>query len=119
MGSWWDRKRSKKWNVNYKLRQRIKEAQDPHTSYVDAHRVDCSYDVAKCLQCQQVKVEHRHPIGLLQPHTILESKWEVILMDFIVGLPLLGMRHDLIFCGTQHPDEECSFYSCAYDVSGT
>jgi hypothetical protein len=24
--------------------------------------------VARCLECQQVKAEHRHPTGLLQPH---------------------------------------------------
>ena len=52
--------------------------------------------VARCLECQQVKDKHRHPIGLLQPHAILKSKWEVILMDFIVGLPLTGRRHDSI-----------------------
>ena len=34
--------------------------------------------VARCLECQQVKAKHRHPTGLLQPHAILESKWEVI-----------------------------------------
>jgi hypothetical protein len=27
------------------IRQRIKEAQDQHKSYVDAHRVDCNYEV--------------------------------------------------------------------------
>jgi hypothetical protein len=52
--------------------------------------------VVRCLECQQVKAEHRHATGLLQPHAILESKWEVILMDFIVGLPLTGRRHDSI-----------------------
>jgi hypothetical protein len=53
--------------------------------------------VARCLECQQVKAEHRHPTGLLQPHAIPESKWEVISMDFIVGLPLTAKRHDSIF----------------------
>jgi hypothetical protein len=53
--------------------------------------------VARCLECQQVKAEHRHLAGLLQPHAIPESKWEVISMDFIVGLPLMARRHDLIF----------------------
>jgi hypothetical protein len=28
--------------------------------------------VARCLECQQVKVEHRHLAGLLQRHAILE-----------------------------------------------
>ena len=53
--------------------------------------------VDKCLECQQVKAEHRHPVGLLQPHAIPEMKWEVISMDFIVGLPLTTKRHDSIF----------------------
>jgi hypothetical protein len=53
--------------------------------------------VVKCIECQQVKAEHRHPTGLLQPHAIPESKWEVISMDFIVGLSLMSRRYDLIF----------------------
>jgi hypothetical protein len=53
--------------------------------------------VARCLECQQVKVEHRQPTRLLQPHAIPESKWEVISMDFIVGLPLTARRYDSIF----------------------
>jgi hypothetical protein len=53
--------------------------------------------VARCLECQQVKSEHRHPTGLLHPHAILELKWEVISMDFIVGFPLAARRHDSIF----------------------
>jgi hypothetical protein len=53
--------------------------------------------MARCLECQQVKAEHRHLVGLLQPHVIPESKWEVILMDFIVGLSLTARRHDSIF----------------------
>ena len=53
--------------------------------------------LARCLECQQVKVEHRHLAGLLQSHAILESKWEVILMDFIVGFPLTIRIHDSIF----------------------
>ena len=44
-----------------------------------------------------MKVEHRHPTRLLQPHVIPESKWEVISMDFIVGFPLMARRNDSIF----------------------
>jgi hypothetical protein len=43
--------------------------------------------VARCLECQQGKAEHRHPAGLLQPHAIPESKWGVISMDFILDCP--------------------------------
>jgi hypothetical protein len=48
--------------------------------------VDIVNCVARCLEGRQVKVERRHPIGLLQPHTFMESKWEVISRDFIVGI---------------------------------
>jgi len=44
--------------------------------------------VAKCLTCQQVKIEHRLPGGLLQPLDIPSWKWESIAMDIVVGLPL-------------------------------
>jgi transposase InsO family protein len=59
--------------------------------------VDIVNYVTRCLECQQVKIEHRHPVGLLQPQVIPESKWEVISMDCIVGFPLTEMRRDSIF----------------------
>jgi hypothetical protein len=43
--------------------------------------------IARCMECQKVKVEHRHPTGFLHPLPIPEKKWEVITMDFIRGLP--------------------------------
>jgi len=43
--------------------------------------------VAKCLTCQQVKIEHQRPGGLLQPLDIPVWKWESIAMDFVTGLP--------------------------------
>lgn len=57
---------------------------------------DVVHFVAKCLECQQVKAYHHHPVGLLQPHDVLMSKWEVISMDFVVGLPLTSHRHNVI-----------------------
>jgi hypothetical protein len=42
---------------------------------------------AKFLDSKQVKAEHRHPKGLLQPLPIPEWKWETISMDFIIILP--------------------------------
>jgi hypothetical protein len=53
--------------------------------------------VVRCLECQQVKVEHRHPTGLLHPYVIPKSKWEVISIDFIIGLLLTERRHKSIF----------------------
>jgi hypothetical protein len=51
----------------------------------------------KCLECQQVKVEHHHPIGLLHPLTILEWKWETISMEFIIGLPKTSKQNDVFY----------------------
>jgi hypothetical protein len=48
------------------------------------------------MECQKVKVEHRHPAGLLQPLLIPEWKWEVVTMDFITGFPRTSKLHDSI-----------------------
>jgi hypothetical protein len=52
--------------------------------------------IAKCLEFQKVKAEHRHPAGLLQPLPIPEWKWEVLTMDFITKLPRTNKHHDSI-----------------------
>jgi hypothetical protein len=49
-----------------------------------------------CMECQKVKVEHRHPPGFLQPLTIPKKKWEVITIDFITKLPKTIRQHDSI-----------------------
>ena len=43
--------------------------------------------LSKCIECQQVKTEHGHLDGLLQPLPIPQWKWEIISLDFITGLP--------------------------------
>ena len=43
--------------------------------------------VARCLICQQIKVEHQKPAGLLKSLPIPTWKWEHITMYFIMGLP--------------------------------
>ena len=55
---------------------------------------DVSEFVTKCLVCQRVKAEHQVPSRLLQPIRISEWKWDRITMDFVVGLPLTGRKHD-------------------------
>jgi hypothetical protein len=52
--------------------------------------------IARCIECQKVKYEHRNPTRLLQPLPIPEWKWEVVTMDFIIGLPIIGKQHDSI-----------------------
>jgi hypothetical protein len=57
---------------------------------------DVVHFVTKFLECKQVKPDHHHPPGLLQQHDVPMSKWEVISMDFVVGLPLTSHRHNAI-----------------------
>eukprot|EP00253_Pinus_taeda_P012699 PITA_12699 len=52
--------------------------------------------LTRCLECQQIKAEHQHLAGLLQPLPIPEWKWEVISMDFITGLPKTKRNNDSI-----------------------
>jgi hypothetical protein len=34
--------------------------------------------IARWMECQKVKIEHRHPTKLLHPLPIPEGKWEVL-----------------------------------------
>jgi hypothetical protein len=52
--------------------------------------------ITRCMECQKVKAEHRHPARLLQHLPILEWKWDVVTMDFITGLPRTRKQHDSI-----------------------
>uniref|UniRef100_A0A2N9I829 Reverse transcriptase domain-containing protein n=1 Tax=Fagus sylvatica TaxID=28930 RepID=A0A2N9I829_FAGSY len=47
---------------------------------------EIAHFVEQCLTCQQVKVEHQRPSGLLQPLPIPEWKWENISMDFVFSI---------------------------------
>ncbi|WMV32575.1 hypothetical protein MTR67_025960 [Solanum verrucosum] len=53
--------------------------------------------VAKCLNCQKVKVEYQRPGGMAQNIELLEWKWEMINMDFIIGLLRSCRQHDSIW----------------------
>ena len=46
---------------------------------------EITHFVEQCLTCQQVKVLHQRPSGLLQPLPIPQWKWEKITMDFEIG----------------------------------
>ena len=53
--------------------------------------------VSKCLKCQQVKVEHKEPSGLLNPLPIPQWKWDNITMDFVSNFPLTQRKHDAVW----------------------
>ena len=53
--------------------------------------------VAKCLVCQQVKVEHQHPASMMQALPILEWKWDHVTMDFVMGLSRTVSDKDAIW----------------------
>jgi hypothetical protein len=52
--------------------------------------------ISICLECQKVKTEHRHPTRLLQPLSIPEWKWEVVIVYFITKRPRTVKRNDSI-----------------------
>ena len=58
---------------------------------------DIAEYVAKCLICQQVKIEHQAPTGTSQPLPIPEWKWKRITMDFVIGLPKTLGKNDVIW----------------------
>ncbi|XP_049414748.1 uncharacterized protein LOC125877520 [Solanum stenotomum] len=53
--------------------------------------------VAKGLNCQQVKDEHQRPCGVAQSIALPEWKWEMIDMEFIIGLPQTRMKHNSLW----------------------
>jgi hypothetical protein len=53
--------------------------------------------VSECDTCRKVKVDYMKPVGLLQPLSIPEWKWDDISMDFIMGLPLTTHKFDSIW----------------------
>jgi hypothetical protein len=42
--------------------------------------------IKSCAICQQAKVEHTKPAGLLQPLPVPQQAWKVVSMNFVEGL---------------------------------
>ena len=51
----------------------------------------------KRLTCQKLKAEHQRPVGELQPLEILTLKWDLISMDFVMGLHLSSLNKNDIW----------------------
>ena len=58
---------------------------------------DIAEFISKCLVFHHVKEEHRVLVGLLQPLSMPEWKWERITIDFISGLPRTQRNLDAIW----------------------
>ena len=58
---------------------------------------DVAQYVARCPNCQQVKVEHLKHGGLTQMIEVPTWKWEAINMYFMVGLPKTRRQHESIW----------------------
>ncbi|WMV37890.1 hypothetical protein MTR67_031275 [Solanum verrucosum] len=65
--------------------------------WLNGMKKDITGFVAKCPNCQQVKVEHQRPGGLSQYIDIPTWKWEDVNIDFVVGLPHTRRQHDSIW----------------------
>jgi hypothetical protein len=57
---------------------------------------DVSNYISRCMECQRVKDEHRHPMGLIHTLPIPEKKWEVVTIEFITKFPRTTRQHDSI-----------------------
>ncbi|XP_039123415.1 uncharacterized protein LOC120260036 [Dioscorea cayenensis subsp. rotundata] len=60
-------------------------------------KLEIAQFVAQCLTCQQVKVEHQRPGGLLHPLLNPEWKWENIAMDFVSSFPKTNKGFDSVW----------------------
>nr|GEZ41316.1 retrotransposon protein, putative, Ty3-gypsy subclass [Tanacetum cinerariifolium] len=70
---------------------------------------DIATFMARCLICQQVKIEHQRASGLLQQLDIPVWKWDEISMDFVTGLPQTQKRHDAIWVVVDHLTKTAHF----------
>nr|GEY58111.1 DNA/RNA polymerases superfamily protein [Tanacetum cinerariifolium] len=78
---------------------------------------DVATFVARCLICQQVKIEHQRASGLLQQLDIPVWKWDEISMDFVTGLPQTQRRHDAIWVVVDRLTKSAHFLPIHKDYS--
>nr|GFB20171.1 retrotransposon protein, putative, Ty3-gypsy subclass [Tanacetum cinerariifolium] len=78
---------------------------------------DVATFIARCLICQQVKIEHQRASGLLQQLDIPVWKWDEISMDFVTGLPQTQRRHDAIWVVVDRLTKSAHFLPIRKDYS--
>ena len=52
--------------------------------------------VDRYLTCQKVKAGHQRHVGELRPLEIPTWKWDLISMEFVMGLPLSALKKNTI-----------------------
>ena len=52
--------------------------------------------VKGCMSCQRNKANTKRYAGLLQQHDVPAQKWQQVAMDFVTGLPLTRLGHNMI-----------------------
>ena len=77
-------------------------------------RIDIVDFIARCLECQQIKTKHHNLARLLQPLPVPEWKWEVISMDFIIGLSKIRRQNESIMVVVDKISKESHFIPVKY-----
>ena len=72
--------------------------------------------VLDCPVCQVEKGNHQRPAGKLMPLEIPERKWDHVVLDFIVGLPVQG-GFDTICTVVDKATKMCHFIPCSEKIS--
>nr|GEX17623.1 retrotransposon protein, putative, Ty3-gypsy subclass [Tanacetum cinerariifolium] len=83
----------------------------------EAHSSLFSVHPARCLICQQVKIEHQWASGLLQQLDIPVWKWDEISMEFVTGLPRTQRRHDAVWVVVDRLTKSAHFLPIRKDYS--
>lgn len=73
----------------------------------------------KCLECQQVKVEHQHSVGLMSPLHIRKWKLEIVSLHFIIELPGKKIQHNSIMVVVDTLSKETHFPPMQYTFGTT
>ena len=87
-----------------------------HQNYWSGMKRHVGYFVRRCLTCQQVKVEHQKPAGVLHPLEVAEWKWEHVTMDFVTYSPRTQQRHDAVWVIVDRLTKSTHFSSRADDL---
>lgn len=73
--------------------------------------------VKSCQVCQQDKHRTTLSNGLLQPHTVPDTRWHTISLDFVTALPMTSTGHDAILVITDKLSKMAHFIPTSTTVT--